>query len=321
MSQQHRMPATRLIGLALAVVGVAWLAAPPATSPAQPRHESAEVRSPQRQADELRRARAATRKFRDVTVARAAGYAASGACAEDPKYGGMGIHYANPDLVADGKLDVTKPEILVYQPTPSGKLRLGAVEYLQVDEDQDLATDPDRPYLFGMPFDGPMLGHEPGMPIHYDLHVWLYRHNPAGRFAMWNPRVRCPDTESQDDPTTEATQRPAAAAAAAARSCRRVPYSERTQAKADDGRPNAAGVVFQPEGDKFKVWDNLDDGKPVSVYFNYAGVADKWKFVISPVDGRATSVIRNLNERYRHICFQVRTWGPDSPIVRYTTRP
>ena len=87
----------------------------------------------------------------------------------------------------------TRPEILVYQPTRNGKLRLGAVEYFQADGDQDLATDPDRPSMFGMPFDGPMLGHDPKMPIHYDLHVWLYRHNPAGRFAMWNPTVSCPD--------------------------------------------------------------------------------------------------------------------------------
>ena len=46
--------------------------------------------------------------------------------------------------------------------------------------------------LFGVPFDGPMLGHEPGMPKHYDLHVWLYERNPAGLFAAWNPRVHCP---------------------------------------------------------------------------------------------------------------------------------
>ena len=25
--------------------------------------------------------------------------------------------------------------------------------------------------------------------------VTLYRHNPAGRFAMWNPRVHCPDAD------------------------------------------------------------------------------------------------------------------------------
>ena len=38
-----------------------------------------------------------------------------------------------------------------------------------------------------MPFDGPMLGHEPGMPIHYDLHAWLWKQNPSGMFARWNP--------------------------------------------------------------------------------------------------------------------------------------
>jgi hypothetical protein len=110
-------------------------------------------------------------------------------------------------------------------------------------------------------------------------------------------------------------------AALANQNCSQVPYSERTQAKAADGRPNAAGVVFQPEGDVFKVWDNLHDGKRVAAYFNYAGVADKWKFVLSPVDGHGTSVIRNLDERYKHICFGVWTHGPDSPIVRYATRP
>ena len=79
-------------------------------------------------------------------------------------------------------------------PPPASAPRTPTIEYFQADADQDLATDPDRPVLFGMPFDGPMLGHEPGMPIHYDLHVWLYRHDPAGRFAMWNPRVHCPDS-------------------------------------------------------------------------------------------------------------------------------
>jgi hypothetical protein len=187
--------ASRRVGLltiaAVAVAVVAWLAGQPVTSSGYPAKRHAP--SAHGQSDDLRRARAATRRFRSVEVAREAGYAATGECVQDPKYGGMGIHYAHPDLLADGELDITKPEILVYQPLPSGKLRLGAIEYFQADADQDLATDPDRPSLFGLPFDGPMLGHEPGMPIHYDLHVWLYRHNPAGRFAMWNPRVHCPD--------------------------------------------------------------------------------------------------------------------------------
>jgi len=142
---------------------------------------------------QLRQVRRATRAFRDVEKARAAGYApTTGACADDPKYGAMGIHYTNKALVADGKLDITRPEVLVYQPTADGGLRLGALEYFQVDGDQDLATAGDRPTLFGVPFDGPMLGHEPGMPIHDDLHVWLYKDNPAGIFAAFNPKVVCP---------------------------------------------------------------------------------------------------------------------------------
>ena len=193
MSQNACRRVSLLTVAALALAALAWLVARPAPSPAHPGHDQAHPPSAHDPAEDLRRARAATRRFRNVAVAKAAGYAATGECAQDPKYGAMGIHYANADLIADGELDVTKPEILVYEPMPSGKLRLGAIEYFQADADQDLATDPDRPFLYGLPFDGPMLGHEPGMPIHYDLHVWLYRHNPAGRFAMWNPRVHCPD--------------------------------------------------------------------------------------------------------------------------------
>jgi hypothetical protein len=37
-----------------------------------------------------------------------------------------------------------------------------------------------------------MEGHEPGMPVHYDLHAWIFKHNPAGVFAQYNPRVTCP---------------------------------------------------------------------------------------------------------------------------------
>ena len=144
----------------------------------------------------LREVRKATEAYRDVGAALAAGYerTPTNECAMDPKYGGMGIHYGNPELLADGELDPLKPEVLVYQPTRHGQLRLGAVEYFKPDADQDLDTNDDLPSLFDVPFDGPMLGHEPGMPKHYDLHVWLYRHNPAGLFSAWNPSVTCPDT-------------------------------------------------------------------------------------------------------------------------------
>ncbi len=60
------------------------------------------------------------------------------------------------------------------------------------DDDQDISTDADRPTLMGHAFEGPMEGHEEGMPIHYDLHAWVYRHNPAGELSAWNPTISCP---------------------------------------------------------------------------------------------------------------------------------
>ena len=89
-------------------------------------------------------------------------------------------------------LDPERPEILLYVPKPGGKLRLVGVEYMKVDADQNLATDTDRPSLFGQAFNGPMPGHNPTMPIHYDLHVWLEADNPMGVFAQWNPTIACP---------------------------------------------------------------------------------------------------------------------------------
>jgi hypothetical protein len=39
---------------------------------------------------QLRQVRRAVRRYRDVEAAKAAGYAAEGECASDPKHGGMG---------------------------------------------------------------------------------------------------------------------------------------------------------------------------------------------------------------------------------------
>jgi hypothetical protein len=136
--------------------------------------------------------RTATTQFRDIDAAFAAGYVPVGECAELPGVGGMGFHYLHPGLASDDVVDPAHPELLVYQPTRQGTLRLGAVEYFVADADQDLTTDDDRPALFGTYFfDGPMPGHEPGMPVHYDLHVWLYDHNPTGQLTAWNPTAAC----------------------------------------------------------------------------------------------------------------------------------
>ena len=135
--------------------------------------------------------REATARYHHPAAALADGYVATEHCIEDPALGGMGFHYVNPALLVDPALDQTKPEVLLYESLPGGKLRLVAVEWFAVDPDQDVTTDDGRPSLFGVPFDGPMLGHEPGMPVHFDLHAWIWKHNPGGTFSAWNAEVGC----------------------------------------------------------------------------------------------------------------------------------
>jgi hypothetical protein len=148
---------------------------------------------------ELKRVRDALDKYRDPVVAVHDGYFSTVGCVTYPKAGapgqvpyaagGMGVHFLNVGLI--GKpLDPLKPQILVYEPV-GDKLQLVAAEWF-VPVSPDLR---ERPRLFGKPFDGPMEGHHPLMPTslhHYDLHVWLWKDNPAGMFAPTNPSLKCP---------------------------------------------------------------------------------------------------------------------------------
>lgn len=133
-------------------------------------------------------ARAATAAYHHEPFAVTAGYQRTDECVRSPE-GAMGYHYVNPVLFGQ-QLDVRRPQAVLYVPSGFGR-RLVAVEYVAIDRDQNLSTDGDRPTLFGRPFAGPMPGHGPGMPIHYDLHAWIWAHNPNGMFAEWNPRLTC----------------------------------------------------------------------------------------------------------------------------------
>ncbi len=139
------------------------------------------------------RALAALRKdlavYQDVSRALSDGFVPVSECTESPE-GGMGVHFLHPGL-ATAAPDPAQPSILLYSPTDGGGYELVGAEWFQADADQDVATDDDRPTLWGRPFDGPMAGHGPGMPVHYDLHVWLYDSNPAGVFAPWNRSISC----------------------------------------------------------------------------------------------------------------------------------
>ena len=132
--------------------------------------------------------RQALQKYADPVVAVRDGYFSTLGCVEYPE-GAMGVHFLNPTIIGPTP-DPFRPAILVYEPAEGGRLRLVAAEWFV-----PLATGvTERPVLFGRPFDGPMEGHEPLMPRelhHYDLHVWLFKENPAGLFAVTNPNVGC----------------------------------------------------------------------------------------------------------------------------------
>lgn len=145
--------------------------------------------------DGLSTARAATAGYHELTVAKAAGYgllidAAGIACIDNPGVGAMGIHYVNGALVGDAAVDAATPEALVYEPKPNGRLRLVAVEYVVFQTAWDAAHGA-PPSLFGQQFELVPAGNRYGLPAFYELHAWIWKHNPSGLFNDWNPRVSC----------------------------------------------------------------------------------------------------------------------------------
>ena len=132
---------------------------------------------------QLAQVKRATERFKDVSKAEAAGYAALGECV-DSRSGAMGVHYLNGALLGDPKLDLRKPELLLYEPQADGSMKLVGVEWMQLNSGQR------APRLMGRRFQGPMT-HNGTAPSHFDLHVWTVRKNPRGTFAQYNPRVSC----------------------------------------------------------------------------------------------------------------------------------
>jgi hypothetical protein len=123
----------------------------------------------------LAEARAGTAKYQNVDAAVADGFFAVSPCVSHPTAGTMGIHYLNPARV-DATLVPAEPEVLVYNPEPNGRLRLVAVEYLNI-------APADFPG--GLHMDPPANG------LPYTLHAWVWKNNPSGTFAGFNPTAHC----------------------------------------------------------------------------------------------------------------------------------
>lgn len=123
--------------------------------------------------------RAANDRFRDVSTAIAEGYTPI-PCTSGIDGGAMGIHFVNPDLIADDVIDIARPEAVMY--SADGKSSLLAVEYITAKGPIDL-----HGHLFSFT-------PEPnryGLPAFYELHVWAWMENPNGAFADMNPDVSC----------------------------------------------------------------------------------------------------------------------------------
>ncbi|MEO8193583.1 MAG: hypothetical protein ABI681_07010 [Gemmatimonadales bacterium] len=141
---------------------------------------------------QLAEIRRLTAPYHNIDKAVAAGYVLDAFCISDPTLGAMGYHAVNTTLRNDGEINLLEPDVLVYEKKPHGGYRLVAVEYFELQSSWETAHGANAapPTLFGanVPLSP---AHGPFGP-HYELHVWIYKHNPSGMFASWNPTVSCP---------------------------------------------------------------------------------------------------------------------------------
>ena len=138
----------------------------------------------------VRTVRDATERFRDVSVAEAEGYSLLFGCVSGPDSGAMGLHYVNLALVGDGVLDPARPEIVIYEPLPDGRLKLTGADFLVFAADWH-ANNAATPQLMGQLlhlFESP---NRFGLPDFYTLHVWAWKPNPTGMFVNWHANVSC----------------------------------------------------------------------------------------------------------------------------------
>ena len=144
--------------------------------------------------------RKATADFRDFDSIQDKGYGKLLDCFTNDEVGGMGQHYVNGDLVGDDKVDPSKPEALVYEPTEDGKMNLVAFEYLVFASVWDPNnTGREAPVLFDRPFH--LMTNIPNTPPVWALHIWLWTDNPDGIFSDFNPLVFCPSGYALTDMT------------------------------------------------------------------------------------------------------------------------
>ncbi len=135
-----------------------------------------------------------TEPYKDVAAAKAAGFELAFGCVSGPDTGAMGLHYVNMPLVLDGEIDAKRPEIILYEPSGDGQVRLVGADYLVFADAWD-KTHPSAPELMGQKFQQFEAPNRFGLPRFYTLHVWAWKDNPTGTFVNWHSNISC-DTYS-----------------------------------------------------------------------------------------------------------------------------
>jgi hypothetical protein len=179
--------------IAVALMSVAQLPALAQDAHSHTAAQNAELTADQKNQAKslLKKVRDATVRFQNVETAEADGYALMFGCVSGDSSGAMGLHYVNMDLVTKGEVRLNHPQIVIYEPTPDGRVRLTGADYLILAEGWDKNHPGDPPQLMGQLFhlfDAP---NRFGLPAFYTLHVWAWKDNPNGAFVNWHPNVSC----------------------------------------------------------------------------------------------------------------------------------
>ena len=159
---------------------------------------------------ELAQVRRVTAPYHNLDAAREAGYTVwspdpfvPGATCPSSAEGNMGYHLINVSLrgsaanpaAGDAVIDPLKPEMLLYEKRPDGRMHLVGVEYIvfQAAWEREHGVGAAAPTVFGEPLlasSHTFPGGTGSIP-HYELHVWIWTSNPLGMFYPWSPTVTC----------------------------------------------------------------------------------------------------------------------------------
>ena len=152
---------------------------------------------------QLETVRAATEKYRDISVAVEEGYLQATDVVPN-----MGAHFIHLGRVMDGVLNAEEPEILLYDQDETGDWRLRGTSFVLPRE---LVGD-EHPEGFAGPLDNwhvhyqlcisPELNSRTAtgdscrasggfhLPTYgWMIHAWVHDDNPMGVFSMWNPNI------------------------------------------------------------------------------------------------------------------------------------